>query len=878
MSSLQDEVRAGLEDRYDVEGELGRGGMAVVFLATDLRHGRKVAIKVFAPGVATGTGADRFQREIRTVAGLGHPHILPVLDSGEIPGANPRAWYAMPYVAGGSLRDRLQREGSLPIIDAVRIAAEAAEALDHAHRNGLVHRDVKPENVLLQDGQAVVADFGIADIVGGDPEDRLTATGLVMGTARYMSPEQATGAESLDPRTDVYSLGCVLYESLTGQAPFDAPTPQGVLARVLSEDLPSVTRDRPTAAGLDPVVAKALARLPADRFRTAGELAAALRASTPAQGVVAAEVLGASGVESLGEKPRGIRWLGWLGVAAVLGVIGAALLSQRDPPAAPSAEPSLVLLPLENLSPDPDDSLFAAGIREEIRTQLSKVEGIRLISTRGNAGNLDMSLTEIAEEWGGTVILDGSVRRAGDEVRMSFRLTDPVNGDAVWADSYPGKLSDVFATQTEVAAQVVAEIRGALTSDEREELMRPAPDNPEALAPYYAGRVSFRDFLFSEQGARGAAEGFGRAVQLDPGFVEAWTGLVQAHLFLAWLWGEPDSRDEARFALDRLEELAPGTTELRYARGLWLYFAEQRYDEALVELEAVAREWPQEVDIMMWLGAAQRRAGNLEAGARTWERMLERDPTNGSLTYNIASLLQNLGRTEEAERYFRRALELNPDVAVHWWGWFSHFLYAGDTARARIVMDSAVSHLGREGLESDGWWVRWLVYSGNWDQVVEVYRDIYGRDPRSLDGTWAGGYDVGIAGAAVAGEIQIVRAFAESIKARTEEALTTVAEEDVRSRSDLRGRLALAEAYLGNDEVAVDMARRAVSEYAATGDPVGNRGELRLAHVYAVVGRLDEAVEVLEDLGHPVGLLRISPEFDRLRGHPGFRALIEEGG
>ena len=539
----------------------------------------------------------------------------------------------------------------------------------------------------------------------------------------------------------------------------------------------------------------------------------------------------------------------------------------------------MAVLPLDNLSPDPDDGFFAVGIREEIRTQLAKVDGIKLIMGSAVPGQEDRSVAEVAAEWGATVVLAGSIRRAGDEVRMSFRLIDPAENDAFWADSYERQLSDIFEIQTEVAARVVEEIRGALTPEERAELMTPSPDNDEALAPYFAAQASFRDFLFSADGARRAAEGFGRAVELDPGFVEAWVGLVQAHVFLAWLWGEPDSRAEARVALDRLEELAPGTIELRLARGLWLYYAENRYEESLVELEAVALEWPEDVDVMLWLGAAQRRTGDLEGGLRTWERALERDPTNGSAAYNLATALRGVGRIDESLRLFRRAIQLNPDVPVHWWGWFNHFLLEGDTSEARIIMDSAVNRLGPERVASDGWWARWQVYSGNVAEVLDVYRDVYDRDPRSLDGTWGGGYDVGIAGAAEAGDAETVRAFARSIKARSEEALSVVAEDDQRARSELLGKLALAEAYLGNEEEAVRRAREAVDGYAVTGDRgFTNRHRLRLAQVYAIVGRSDEAVEVLQEVPTNVHVLRISPLWHPLRDHPGFQALLAEGG
>ena len=220
-------LREGLQERYAIERELGRGGMATVFLAQDLKHDRPVALKVLHPEIAAGLGSERFLREIHLAARLQHPHILTVYDSGEAAG---RLWFTMPFIEGESLRDRLRREGQLPVADAVRITREAALALDFAHRRGAIHRDIKPENILLADGQALVADFGIARALGGGDE-RLTETGLTLGTPAYMSPEQAAGDKTMDARTDVYSLGIVLYEMLAGEPPFAAPTAQAMIAR-----------------------------------------------------------------------------------------------------------------------------------------------------------------------------------------------------------------------------------------------------------------------------------------------------------------------------------------------------------------------------------------------------------------------------------------------------------------------------------------------------------------------------------------------------------------------------------------------------------------------------------------------------------------------
>ena len=270
-----DRLRAALADRYRIERVLGEGGMATVYLADDLRHGRKVALKVLKSELAAFVGADRFLAEVSTTASLQHPHILPLFDSGQADGF---LFYVTPYVRGESLRDRLAQNGPLPVDDAVSIASHVAEALDYAHRSGVIHRDIKPANVLLQDGQPVVSDFGISLAVGAGAGPRLTETGLALGTPHYMSPEQATGDQRIGPTADVYALGCVLYEMLAGEPPYTGPTPQAILGKVVLGKLTPIRQHRPTApTHVVAVVARALERVPADRFQTGGELARALK-------------------------------------------------------------------------------------------------------------------------------------------------------------------------------------------------------------------------------------------------------------------------------------------------------------------------------------------------------------------------------------------------------------------------------------------------------------------------------------------------------------------------------------------------------------------------------------------------------------------------
>jgi serine/threonine protein kinase len=287
MPTTLEQLSATLADRYRVEREVGQGGMATVYLASDLKHGRKLAIKVLRPDLAAVIGAERFVREIRTIANLQHPHILGLIDSGEVGGT---AYYVMPYVDGESLRDRLRREQQLPVVDAVRLATEVAAALDYAHRQGVIHRDIKPENILLQDGSALVADFGIALALSTTGGTRMTEAGMSLGTPQYMSPEQAMGERTITARSDVYSLGCVLYEMLLGEPPFTGATAQAIVAKMMMEKPAPLRVWRETVPEtVERAILTALQKLPADRFRSTAEFAAALAAHpetapTPARG------------------------------------------------------------------------------------------------------------------------------------------------------------------------------------------------------------------------------------------------------------------------------------------------------------------------------------------------------------------------------------------------------------------------------------------------------------------------------------------------------------------------------------------------------------------------------------------------------------------
>ena len=426
MSDALATLSAALADRYRLERELGRGGMAIVYLAEDLKHRRQVALKVLRPELAAVCcEPDRFLREIEIAARLAHPHILPLHDSGQADGL---LYYVMPYVAGESLRDRLTREKQLPVDEALRIAGEVADALHFAHAQGVVHRDVKPENILFQAGHAVVSDFGIARAVTEAGGDALTATGLAVGTPAYMSPEQAAGEHDVDGRSDVYALGCVLYEMLVGEPPFTGPTALVVMAKRFTDPVPSARRLRSgVSEAVDAAVRRALSQVPADRHPSAAAFARALTA--PAE--------------------------------------------EASPP-----EKSIVVLPFENLSPDPDDAFFADGLTEELIAGLSKVRELRVIS-RTSAMRFKgtcKGVPAIARELDVRHALEGSVRRAGNDLRITAQLIDAATDSHLWADTYGGTLDDVFGIQERVARAIAAALQVTLDAGTSAKLrQRPIP-------------------------------------------------------------------------------------------------------------------------------------------------------------------------------------------------------------------------------------------------------------------------------------------------------------------------------------------------------------------------------------------------------------------
>ena len=510
MADLVSQLSAALVGRYLIERELGHGGMATVYLARDLKHDRLVAVKVLHPELSATLGTDRFLREIHVTARLDHPHILPVLDSGETSGL---LWYTMPYVEGETLRDRLRRETQLPVREAFKIIREVADALDYAHRHQVIHRDIKPENILLADDHARVADFGVARALEAAGGEELTGTGLAVGTPTYMSPEQATGGR-LDARSDIYALGCVLYEVLTGEPPFTGPTPQAVIAKRLVGPVPSVRTTRPDVApALDEALHKALEPVPAARFSTAGEFAQAISEAHAPQSGTGAETsirLDRSRRHRIRQAAIGIGTLSVLALGA-----GGLLWRSRSAPYPLDAN-LLAVAPFDIL--DPKLELWREGLVDLLARNLDGAGPIRTVPPtaviRRWSGRADqLAASELSRRTGAQLILYGSLVPAGsDSVRLRATLLDVTRGRSL-AEL---ELRDVTVRIDRLTDSLTIRLLDELGRNRRIELSRVASlgsTSLPALKAFLQGEQWFRRTAWDS-----ALASYERAVALDSTF------------------------------------------------------------------------------------------------------------------------------------------------------------------------------------------------------------------------------------------------------------------------------------------------------------------------------------------------------------------------
>jgi len=619
-----------LADRYVVERVLGAGGMATVYLAQDRKHRRPVALKVLHPHLAANLGPERFLREINIAASLQHPHIVPLYDSGQ---ANGNLYYVMPYVDGESLRQRMERERQLPLEDALRLTRAMAAALDYAHRHGVVHRDIKPENVMLHDGEAMVADFGIAKALTAASDVSLTQTGMAMGTAAYMSPEQAMGEPEIDGRTDIYSLGCVLYEMLAGQAPYTGPTAQAIIARSITEAAPPLRSVRAAVPDwVEQAVHKAMAKDPAERFSTATQFS---------------QALGSVGVAS---TPPGT--------------------AQATPAAGAAAPKSIAVLPFVNMSADPENEYFTDGMAEEIINALTKIQRLRVAARTSSFAfkGKNVDVRTIGEQLNVSAVLEGSVRKAGAKLRVNAQLVSVNDGYHLWSERFDRELEDVFAIQDEIAGSIVRALRVVLSDQEKRAIENAPRVDVEAYDYYLRGRQYHHQFR--RAGIQFARRMFERALDIDPNYALAHAGAADCCSFLYMYWDASKANIEGADSYSRKSlELGPQLAEAHASRGLALTL-NKAYDQAQAEFDMAIRLNPQLFEAHYFYARALFQQGKYEETVREYQEASRVRPEDYQALFLVQTSQRHLGRQADAEaslrqglRVAQRHLELNPDDA-----------------------------------------------------------------------------------------------------------------------------------------------------------------------------------------------------------------------
>lgn len=855
---IRDQLQAALGDAYGIERELAAGGMSRLFLATEHSLARRVVIKLLPPACASEASAARFQREITLTAQLQHPHILPILSAGA---RNGLLYYIMPYVEGESLRQRLEREGRLPVPLAVLILRDVADALARAHAAGVVHRDIKPENILLEHDRAILADFGVARALHeATSADRLTETGTGLGTPGYMAPEQLAGDRNVDARADVYALAVVGYEMLAGVAPFTGPTPQAVAAAHFTSAPRPLAQVRPGAPLVTcSAIGKALSKDPEQRFATAAEFRDALSAVSPVR----------------------IAFTNTTRITAAVGVLiafiaGAALLWLRRGASNHEGPTMLAVLPFENRG-DSINAYFADGITDEIRGKLAALPTLRVIATASSNQyrHTTKPLEQISRELGVRYLLTGSVTwtqgaNGARRVRISPELVQvaAVPPQTRWRQSFDTTLADVFDVQATVATQV-ADRLGVILSGPAQTQLAAAPTRNLAAYDAYLRSVA----LLSPDPAtlRQAIAAAEEAVGLDSGFAAAWArvGSLHATLYAASVPTRADSAASAQ-AVARALALAPKAPEGYEAQGAYDNFVTGDSAAALAAYKNAARLAPNDVDAIMWLATAEEVNGQSDSALLYLRRAKVLDPRSVYVAFHLGDQLLDARQYSEARAEAKRGLSLMPAGLGMTHLLVETYLAEGDLPGAQVVLRNVPPTLDRRALVTffatyqDLYWV---LDSADRELLVTLPASAFDNDRAN----WA------IIRAEVhwlSGDRILARAWADTAREAVQAQLRAGPDDGIR-----RLILGLALAYLGDRQSAIREGETARTSPAL----IKSYKTQVLARIYLALGDSSRALDALEHMvTTPYSIspawLRIDPEFAPLHGNVRFEKLIANAG
>ena len=699
MTDLRDRLQAALGDAYTIERELGGGGMSHVFLAIERRLDRQVVVKLLPPDLAGGVSLDRFHREIQLVARLQNPHIVPVITAGEADGV---PFFTMPFVEGRSLREVLKSGTKISVTDGANILRDVATALGYAHERGIVHRDIKPDNVLLSGGAAVVTDFGVAKAIstareGTAPGGSLTQIGFSLGTPAYMAPEQAAADPSTDHRADIYSFGVMAYELFAGAPPFAGRSPAALLAAQMTEVPPLLSVARPDApVPLIELVRRCLEKDPTKRPQSAAELVHGLDQALTSSGQLALGAVPAAPPAKTNRNVLALAFAALFAIATTAGLLISRRTGSDGTPAGDTAR-SVAVLPLENVGGSDSDRYFSEGITDELTSALGKVPGLR-VASRTSVFALNgkgMDAREIAKTLKVSSLLEGTVRRSGERLRVTAQLTSASDGLTLWSDIYERRMKDVFQVQDDIAGSIASALRVALAPAPNGKKGLPSGTVPAGTEDLAAYDLYLRGRYFWHQRGNDAlhraAEYFGQAIDRDATFARAYAGLADA-LGLLPIYGTtpadsafPLARKAAEKALSLDSTLAEAHTTLGLilkSTGEWEAAAvEFRRGLALDSTYATGHQWYAEVLII---------TGRVRDAVAQLEHARDLEPLSPVINAELGYALGLAGRYQEGILAGRRAVELDSTLWTgHAFLAFTH-AFAGEYPAAAVGFQQAV--------------------------------------------------------------------------------------------------------------------------------------------------------------------------------------------
>jgi serine/threonine protein kinase/tetratricopeptide (TPR) repeat protein len=865
---------------YELLEEIGRGGQGVVYRAHQKSLNRTVALKLLGLGPwTTETHLKRFRREAEAAASLQHPGIVPIYEVGERDG---QCYFSMKFVEGGQL-DEVIKGQPIPIRRGVELIVKLARTVHYAHEHGILHRDIKPGNILLdENGEPHLTDFGLARLV--EAESTVTRTLDVLGTPSYMAPEQAAGETTkLCKATDVYGLGAVLYQLLTGQPPFAGGTTYETI-RLLRDTEPRQPRllNPKVDRDLSTICLKCLEKDPQRRYPAAAGLAEDLEHWLKHEPIQA--------------KPSGVftRARKWVRrnpaiaalIAALTALAAAAgwIVWKSESEFVPHPVPNgVAVLPFENLSRDPDNAYFAEGMHEEILTRLASIAGLKVISRTSTQQfqSKPKNLREIARQLGVANILEGSVQKAADQVRVNVQLINAQTDSHLWAETYDRKLTDIFGVESEIAKGIAESLQAKLTGREEEVLAVKPTNNPEAYDAYLRGLAFEARGLFDAALLLKATGFYERAVELDPNFATAWARLSRAHGFI-WdnsIERTAARRDGAKRALDNVQKLQPNSSETLLASGYYQYRVLRDYGTAKTTFERVRKILPGSSEVSLAIGLIARNQGNWDESIAYFEQALSLDPRNVVLLNRTAGTYAMLRRFPAALKLLERALDIvpnDPDLMA-----FKASIYQaegnlGEAAKALSEVNAETSSgaafstkINQLRLERD---------FGEAARLLQARLKVH-SDPVPLTQLFLAmmqGFNGDTAGAKVT-----------AAQARRTHELRY---KDQKDNAPLTGNLSFIDAVLGNKELALKEAERAIMLSPNSEDPVDAPGlEENLALIQTMFGENSRAISTLAHLLQtpysswlygPTAItsahLRLDPLWDPLRGDPAFQKLCEE--